>query len=52
MTRSAPLAGVLVVAIEQAVAGPLASWHLLDLGARVIKVERPWIYLRLRQLTG
>lgn len=36
-----PLAGVLVVAIEQAVAGPLASRHLLDLGARVIKVERP-----------
>jgi crotonobetainyl-CoA:carnitine CoA-transferase CaiB-like acyl-CoA transferase len=31
MTRSAPLAGVLVVAIEQAVAGPLASRHLLDL---------------------
>jgi itaconate CoA-transferase len=41
MTRPAPLAGMLVVAFEQAVAGPLASRHLLDLGARVIKVERP-----------
>jgi itaconate CoA-transferase len=36
-----PLDGVLVVAIEQAVAAPLASRHLADLGARVIKIERP-----------
>jgi itaconate CoA-transferase len=36
-----PLAGVLVVAIEQAVAAPLATRTLADLGARVIKVERP-----------
>ncbi|PVZ14600.1 CaiB/BaiF CoA transferase family protein [Actinomycetospora cinnamomea] len=36
-----PLAGVLVVACEQAVAAPLATRHLADLGARVIKVERP-----------
>ena len=36
-----PLAGVTVVALEQAVAGPLATRHLADLGARVIKVERP-----------
>ena len=43
MTRTAPLAGVLVIALEQAVAGPLASRHLLDLGARVIKVERPGV---------
>jgi itaconate CoA-transferase len=35
------LAGVTVVAIEQAVAAPLATRHLADLGARVIKVERP-----------
>jgi len=36
-----PLQGLLVVAVEQAVAGPLATRHLADLGARVIKVERP-----------
>lgn len=36
-----PLDGVTVVALEQAVAGPLASRHLADLGARVIKIERP-----------
>jgi crotonobetainyl-CoA:carnitine CoA-transferase CaiB-like acyl-CoA transferase len=35
-----PLEGVLVVALEQAVAGPLATRHLADLGARVVKVER------------
>jgi itaconate CoA-transferase len=36
-----PLAGVTVVAIEQAVAAPLATRHLADWGARVIKIERP-----------
>ena len=36
-----PLDGMTVVAIEQAVAGPLATRHLADLGARVIKIERP-----------
>ncbi len=36
-----PLDGVLVVACEQAVAAPLATRHLADLGARVIKIERP-----------
>lgn len=36
-----PLEGVLVVAVEQAVAAPLATRQLADLGARVIKVERP-----------
>ncbi|MFO6453426.1 MULTISPECIES: CaiB/BaiF CoA transferase family protein [unclassified Aeromicrobium] len=35
-----PLEGVTVVAVEQAVAAPLATRQLADLGARVIKVER------------
>jgi crotonobetainyl-CoA:carnitine CoA-transferase CaiB-like acyl-CoA transferase len=38
---SAPLEGVLVVALEHAVAAPFATRQLADLGARVIKVERP-----------
>src|SRR5688572_19619812 len=36
-----PLEGVTVVAVEQAVAAPFASRQLADLGARVIKIERP-----------
>jgi crotonobetainyl-CoA:carnitine CoA-transferase CaiB-like acyl-CoA transferase len=36
-----PLQGVTVVSIEQAVAGPFATRQLADLGARVIKIERP-----------
>ena len=35
-----PLAGVRVVSFEQAVAAPLCSRHLADLGADVVKVER------------
>ncbi|WP_239394326.1 CoA transferase, partial [Frankia sp. CiP3] len=37
----APLAGLFVVGLEQAVAAPLATRHLADLGARVVKVENP-----------
>ena len=36
-----PLQGITVVSLEQAVAAPLTTRHLADLGARVIKVERP-----------
>ncbi|HEV7470524.1 MAG: formyl-CoA transferase [Pseudonocardia sp.] len=36
-----PLAGVTVVALEQAVSAPLCTRTLADLGARVIKVENP-----------
>ncbi|MCK8681419.1 CaiB/BaiF CoA transferase family protein [Streptomyces lichenis] len=36
-----PLEGVTVVAVEQAVSAPFATRQLADLGARVIKVERP-----------
>jgi crotonobetainyl-CoA:carnitine CoA-transferase CaiB-like acyl-CoA transferase len=35
------LAGILVVAVEQAVAAPLCTSRLADAGARVIKIERP-----------
>ncbi len=38
-----PLDGVTVVAVEQAVAAPFATRQLADLGARVIKVERPGV---------
>jgi itaconate CoA-transferase len=39
--ESLPLAGVTVIAVEQAVAAPFATRQLADLGARVIKIERP-----------
>src|SRR5262249_31630161 len=36
-----PLAGITVVAVEQAGAAPFATRRLADLGARVIRIERP-----------
>jgi itaconate CoA-transferase len=36
-----PLRGVTVLSLEHAVAAPFATRQLADLGARVIKVERP-----------
>ncbi len=36
-----PLAGITVVTLEHAIAAPFATRQLADLGARVIKVERP-----------
>jgi itaconate CoA-transferase len=36
-----PLEGITVVSLEHAIAAPLATRHLADQGARVIKVERP-----------
>jgi itaconate CoA-transferase len=41
MEAAAPLHGVTVVSLEQAVAAPFATRQLADLGARVIKIERP-----------
>src|SRR6516164_4337163 len=38
-----PLAGITVIAMEQAVAVPFATRQLADLGARVIKIERPGV---------
>ncbi|MFP4273741.1 MAG: CaiB/BaiF CoA transferase family protein [Paracoccaceae bacterium] len=36
-----PLEGLTVVTLEHAIAAPFATRHLADMGARVIKVERP-----------
>lgn len=38
-----PLDGLTVVTLEHAIAAPLATRQLADLGARVIKVERPGV---------
>jgi crotonobetainyl-CoA:carnitine CoA-transferase CaiB-like acyl-CoA transferase len=37
------LQGLTVVTLEHAIAAPLATRHLADLGARVIKIERPGV---------
>ncbi|MFF3248099.1 CaiB/BaiF CoA transferase family protein [Streptomyces sp. NPDC002870] len=41
MSHPLPLDGITVVAVEQAVSAPFATRQLADLGARVIKIERP-----------
>lgn len=38
---TAPLEGIVVVALEQAISAPFATRQLADLGATVLKVERP-----------
>ena len=41
MTR--PLEGITVVSLEHAIAAPFCTRQLADLGARVIKIERPGV---------
>jgi len=40
-TPTLPLAGITVVALEQVIAAPFATRQLAELGARIIKIERP-----------
>lgn len=49
---TAPLAGLTVLALEQAIAAPLCTRHLADLGARVIKVENPGVGDAARHYDG
>jgi itaconate CoA-transferase len=43
MTAPRPLDGIVVLTLEHAISAPLATRHLADLGARVIKIERPGV---------
>lgn len=43
MTTPLPLSGVTVIALEHAIAAPFCSRQLADMGARVIKIERPQV---------
>ena len=43
MSSARPLEGITVISCEQAVAAPFAARQLADLGARVIKIERPGV---------
>ena len=38
-----PLSGTVVVSLEQAIAAPFCTRRLAELGARVIKIERPGV---------
>jgi formyl-CoA transferase len=41
MAKHLPLEGIVVVAVEQAVAAPFCTARLADAGATVVKIERP-----------
>ncbi|QIL79957.1 CoA transferase [Diaphorobacter sp. HDW4A] len=42
-SRKGPLSGITVITLEHAIAAPFCTRQLADLGARVIKVERPGV---------
>jgi itaconate CoA-transferase len=42
-TQTRPLDGITVISLEHAIAAPFCTRQLADLGARVIKVERPGV---------
>lgn len=46
MTATVPISGITVVILEQAIAGPFWTRHLVDLGARIIKVSRPKVLVQ------
>lgn len=52
MSMEAPLAGITVIELGQYIAGPFAGQQLADLGARVIKIERPGSGDPFRQFLG
>ena len=41
LTTNKPLDGITVLEFSQFLSGPVAGLRLADLGARVIKIERP-----------
>ena len=43
MKRPGPLAGTTIITLEHAIAAPFCTRQLADLGARVIKIERPGV---------